>query len=203
MILLFSLAINLAPQQTLGLQSSSVNSIWEDLFGPNSDEVLDITTSKTDSTSNRMFIQITGIDGESIDKNHKDWIEVLSFSFGMSNLGGRATAYRSGQTILDDLVLVKKLDKSSPKIMEKCAKGEVIPSLVLDVCTDTKEDSVLFYRYELKNVIISNFYCDGSTDDVVPVETFTLNFVEIKVIYTVFDSVGKSKGEVEFTWAVE
>ena len=31
------------------------------------------------------FLQITGIPGESKEAKHKDWIDVLSWSFGESN----------------------------------------------------------------------------------------------------------------------
>ena len=33
------------------------------------------------------YLQITGIAGESKEAKHKDWIDVLSWSFGESNAG--------------------------------------------------------------------------------------------------------------------
>ena len=131
MILLFSMAVNVAPQQILGFQSSSVNGIWEDLFGSNSDDVLDVVTSKTPSGSIRMYLQITGIDGESTHIDHREWIDVLSFNMGMSQPWDGA--YGIGQIIMEDIALVKQVDKATPKLMEKCAKGEVIPSVVLEL----------------------------------------------------------------------
>jgi type VI protein secretion system component Hcp len=59
------------------------------------------------------------------------------------------------------------------------------------------------YKYELSNVLITNFYCFGDTSEDAPVEEFSLNFEEITVTYTEFDAEGKSKGNVEFTWKVE
>ncbi len=47
------------------------------------------------------FLKIDGIPGESTDDKHKDWIEILSFSHGLSQAatgsrssGGAATAER-------------------------------------------------------------------------------------------------------------
>ena len=204
MVLLLSMAVNLAPQQTPGLQGGIVHGFLEDLFG--SSESPEITISSKDSTTaSSMYMQITGIDGESTDKDHKDWIEVLSFSMGMADPGGGATGAtrRRGDVVIEDIVVVKELDKSSPKLMEKCAMGAVIPSLVLEVCGSATDASFTYYKYELENVMVTSFYCGGSTEEGIPVETFTLNYEEITVTYTETDSTGKSKGNVEFTWKVE
>jgi len=203
--LILSMAVNLVPMQTLGLQGPGVHGILEDLFGSSSDETPDITISSTDSKAGgAMFIQITGIDGEATDVDHKDWIEVLSYSFGMADPGAGATGTtrRRGDVVLEDIVVVKELDKSSPKLMEKCAKGEVIASLVIDVCRETGGSST-YYKYELENVMVTSFQSSGSTEEGVPVETVTFNFEEITVTYTETDSEGKSKGNVEFNWKVE
>jgi len=206
MVLLLSMAVNLAPQQTPSLQGGIVHGFLEDLFGSSSDGTPDVTISSTDgATGSRMYIQITGIDGEATDKDHKDWIEVLSFSMGMADPGGGAigATRRRGDVVMEDIVVVKELDKSSPKLMEKCAMGGVIPSLVLEVCGESDESPLTYYKYELENVMVTSFYCSGSTDEGVPVETITLNYEEITVTYTETDSTGKSKGNVEFTFKVE
>ncbi len=87
--------------------------------------------------------------------------------------------------------------------MERCAKGQVISGAVIEFCRDMDGSFKTVYRYELSNVLITNFYCSGRTSEDVPVEEFSLNFEEITVIYTEFDDDGKSKGNVEFTWKVE
>ena len=197
MILLFSMAVNVAPQQILGFQSSSVNGIWEDLFGSNSDDVLDVVTSKTPSGSIRMYLQITGIDGESTHIDHREWIDVLSFNMGMSQPWDGA--YGIGQIIMEDIALVKQVDKATPKLMEKCAKGEVIPSVVLELSVLGTE-TFTFYKYELKNVIVSSFFSSGNRGDNLPTETITLHFEWFKVTYTEKDATGNTKGTVELTW---
>jgi type VI secretion system secreted protein Hcp len=206
MALIMSMAVNLVPQQTLGLQGSGVHGILEDLFGSGGDDTPDTTVSSTDSTAGgSMFMQITGIDGEATDDSHEDWIEILSCSMGMAepDAGATGTSRRRGDVVLEDVVVVKELDKSSPKLMEKCAKGEVIPSLVIHVCRGAEGSPFTYYRYELENVMVTSFHSSGSTDEGVPVETVTLNYEEITVTYTETDSEGKSKGNVEFNWKVE
>jgi type VI secretion system secreted protein Hcp len=203
--LIVSMAVNLVPTQTLGLQGPGVHGILEDLFGSGGDDTPEITVFGTGSAEGSMFIQITGIDGEATDDAHKDWIEVLSYSFSMADPGAGATGTtrRRGDVVLEDIVLVKEVDKSSPKLMEKCVKGEVIASLVIDVCRVGEGGLFTYYKYELENVMVTSFHSGGSTEEGVPVETVTLNFEEITVTYTETDNTGKSKGNVEFNWKIE
>ena len=63
------------------------------------------------------FIKIDGIPGESTDDKHKDWIEILSFHWGVSqpssggrSTGGAASAERCNHT---DFSIVHTLDKAS------------------------------------------------------------------------------------------
>ncbi len=66
------------------------------------------------------FLKIDGIDGESTDKDHKGEIDVLSWSWGMSQSGS------ADGTIVPDiqeLELTKYVDKSTPKLMEALAGG--------------------------------------------------------------------------------
>jgi len=41
-------------------------------------------------TGGAAYIKFDGIDGESQDKDHKEWIDILSFSQGMHQPGGGA-----------------------------------------------------------------------------------------------------------------
>ncbi len=205
MALILSMAIGLVPQQTLGLQGLGVHGILEDLFGSSGGEAPETTVSSTGTAGGNMYLHVTGIDGEATDVDHKDWIEILSCSMGMADpeAGATGTTRRRGNVVIEDIVVVKELDKSSPKLMEKCARGEVIPSLMIDVCRAVEGGSSTYYKYELENVMVTSFQSSGSAEEGTPVETITLNYEEITVTYTEIDKTGKSKGNVEFNWRVE
>lgn len=153
------------------------------------------------------FIKFDGIEGESLDKDHKGWINVLSFSQTIHQPGGNATgtARRRGDVILDDLQVSKLLDKSSPKIAEAVCSGKVFPKVEIELTASyTDAGRVTYYRYELKNVLVSSYQVSGTAQsEEVPSESFSLNFEEIKVTYTENDSKGKKKGNVEYGWKVE
>ena len=152
------------------------------------------------------YIKFDGIDGEARDKGHSQWSDLLSFGQALHKPGtGTGATRRRGDVVLEDIVLTKELDKASPKLAEAVATGRVFPKTEIHVTTSyTDAGRVTYYAYELKNVIVTSYGVSGSgaVDDV-PTEQVTLNFEEIKVIYTENDAAGKKKGNVEYSWKVE
>lgn len=152
------------------------------------------------------YIKFDGVDGESQDKDHKGWSDILSFQQAVRVIKEDATSQtRRRQVVLDDIVVVRELDKSSPKLAQALLTGQVIPRVTIQL-TRRGADSTqpVFYAYELKNVIVTSYSIGGGAQsDQVPTEEFSLNFEEIKVTYTEFDETGASKGNVEYSWKVE
>jgi len=153
------------------------------------------------------YIKFDGVDGEAQDKDHKNWSDLLSVNQGMTQPGAGSTGptRRRGDVILEDFHCVKELDKSSPKIAESVCKGKVYPKVEIDfTASTTDEGRKTYYRYELKNVMVTSYNLSGEgQSEAVPVENFSLNFEEFKVTYTETDRAGKTKGNVEYSWKVE
>lgn len=153
------------------------------------------------------YIKFDGIDGESVDKDHKGWINILSFGQAIHQPGGGSTgtARRRGDVILDDINVAKLLDKASPKIAESVCKGKVFSKVEIELTASyTDAGRVTYYRYELKNVLVTSYNVSGAAQsEDVPAEDFSLNFEEIKVTYTENDNKGKKKGNIEYSWKVE
>ena len=154
------------------------------------------------------YIKFDGVDGECKDKDHKGWSDLVSFSQAVHKPGGGATGQsrRRGAAVHEDIVCVKELDKSSPKIAESVMTGRVFPSLTVNFTRDTDQGRVTYYRYELTNVLVTSYSVKIQVDEAgndVPVEQFSLNFEEIKVTYTENDDAGRKKGNVEYSWKVE
>jgi type VI secretion system secreted protein Hcp len=75
-----------------------------------------------------IFARIGTIQGESQDDKHKDEIEVLSWSWGLSQSptivhGGRGG---EGRASFQDFNFTHYVDKASPVLMTACATGEHI-----------------------------------------------------------------------------
>lgn len=150
-----------------------------------------------------MFIKIEGVPGESKDSVHKDEIDVLSWSWGMSNSstlhdgsGGGA-----GRANFDDLEVTKYVDKSTPLLMESCSSGVIYPSALLTV-RKAGEKPLEYIKIELTDVLVTSVSTGGSGGEDRLTENVTLNFRKFKVIYTEQKEDGTGGGVTEFGWDI-
>ncbi len=155
-----------------------------------------------------MFLKLSTIPGESQDDKHKEWIEILSYSHGVSqrSAGSRSSggAASSGRCDHSDLSVVKTLDKASPKLALACCKGDHIPEVKLELCRATG-DKQKYMEYKLTDVIVSGVRPGGSAQggDSLPLEEVAFNYGKIEWIYTETDhKTGKGKGDVKTHWDV-
>jgi len=154
-----------------------------------------------------LFIKFDGIDGEANDKDHKAWSNLLSFSWGLHKAGAGATGStrRRGVVTVEDVVVTKEYDKSSPKLAESICLGKVFPKVEIhDTTTYGEGNRAVFMKFELKNVMVSSHNVSAAGGgDAVPHESVSLNFEEVKQTYVEYDAKGGKKGNVEMTWKVE
>jgi type VI secretion system secreted protein Hcp len=76
-----------------------------------------------------IFAKIGDIKGESLDDKHKGEIEILSFSWGVTNpahIGGTGGGAGAGKATFHDLAFTHGVDKASPVLLKACATGEHI-----------------------------------------------------------------------------
>ena len=75
-----------------------------------------------------IFAKIGDIKGESLDSKHKDEVEVLSWSWGVTNAGAdrRGGGGGAGKASFSDFNFTHHIDKASPVLMKACATGEHI-----------------------------------------------------------------------------
>ena len=153
-----------------------------------------------------LFIKFDGIDGECNDKDHKAWSDLQSFSWGLHKAGAGATGQtrRRGVATVEDVVCTKEYDKASVKIAESVASGKVFPKVEIHNTATYAENRATFLKYELKHVLVTTHAVSAAGGgDAVPVESFSLNFEEVKQTYVEYDAKGGKKGNVEMTWKVE
>lgn len=72
------------------------------------------------------FLKIDGIRGESLDKQHRDEIELQSFAWGNSNAEpqGGASGTASGKVNFQDFQFAAPASKAGPQLMLQCATGQ-------------------------------------------------------------------------------
>lgn len=153
------------------------------------------------------FMKIDGIDGESTDDKHADWIEILSFNHGVSQpiSGASRTGGRTGgRADFQDFTIVKTMDKATPDLHMHCCNGKHIPKVEIEFCLATEEKHT-FMKYELEDVVISAVSPHGSAEsgENKPLETVSLAYGKIKWEYTPIDQKGKASAAVDRTWDLE
>src|SRR5262249_15602884 len=130
------------------------------------------------------FIKIGDVKGEAKDKTHKDEIDVLGWSWGLSNsgsahMGGGAG---SGKVNVQNLSLTKYIDKASPDLMLACCNGKHYDTATL-VVRKAGTTPLEYLKVTMSEVLITGVTTGGSGGEDRLTENITLNFAKVKVDY--------------------
>ena len=117
--------------------------------------------------------------GESAQEEYKDQIEVLSYSWGVTQAGGFSYGTGGGvsKANVQDLSVSFRMSAASPGMMEKCATGDHLDKATL-TCLKAGGSQEKYHTIELEDVVISSYQTGGSGDDM-PIESMTLNFSKV------------------------
>jgi len=142
------------------------------------------------SGSGDMFLMVKGarhgvIKGESQDDQHKNEIEVTSWSWGMqvppSLDGGDAT----GNTTMHDLKVVKRIDSASTPLMNALGTKEPIQKAVLTLRKAGKSQ-VEYLKIIIENGRVTSLVVEGGDPsggpDVVEKVSFSFNKIEVQYV---------------------
>ena len=151
-----------------------------------------------------IFMKINGLNGEATDENHMEWIDVLSVSESLHapDTGATGSTRQRGSVVFDDIVVTKELDKTSPKLREALAQGMVYALIEIEITRNCVGQEAIF-KYDFINSSLTSVSLQGTDSDALPVEMLSLNFEEIKWVYTELDESCAKQGEVESSWKVE
>jgi type VI secretion system secreted protein Hcp len=130
-----------------------------------------------------IFAKLGDIKGEAIDDKHKDEIEVLSWSWGVTKTGPRAggTGRGSGKATFSDFTFTHKIDKASPLLLNGCATGQHLKDATITRRKAGKGQQE-FLVIKMSDVIITSVNeTDDSGGD--QSETVTLAFAKVDVEY--------------------
>jgi type VI secretion system secreted protein Hcp len=150
-----------------------------------------------------MFMKIGALKGESADSKHKGEIDVLAWSWGMSNsgtahVGGGAGA---GKVNVQDLSFTKWLDMSSPDLMLACCNGKHFDKATL-VVRKAGEDALEYLKVEMTEVMITSVSTGGSGGEDRLTENVTLNFAKVKVDYKEQSKTGGAAATPSMGWDI-
>lgn len=153
-----------------------------------------------------MFIKIGDLKGESADAAaaHKETIDVLAWSWGLSNSGSGHVGGGSGagKVNVQDLSITKYVDKSTPELMLACANGKHFDKAVLTV-RKAGEKPVEYIKLNLEDVMVTALSTGGSGGEDRLTENVTLNFAKYKIEYTTQKKDGSADAVVRTGWDIK
>jgi type VI secretion system secreted protein Hcp len=150
-----------------------------------------------------MFMIVEGIKGESRDKTHKEAIDVLAWSWGMSNSGSFHTGGGggAGKVNVNDLSFTKYVDKASADLMLACCNGKHIPKAKL-IVRKAGEKPLEYMLIEMTECLVTAVSTGGSGGEDRLTENVTFNFSKVHFEYKIQDEKGAGKDGGQYTWDI-
>ncbi len=172
------------------------------------------------------YLKIDTVEGESEDAAHQGWIDVLSFSWGVSQPAfkmaiGVGAGTGSARAAFKPLTIIKQVDKASPLLFRQSANGRRIPSATLEVVLRLEGDRAghVLYAYKFEEILVTSVSVSGETSDDTgaatdrpsasattgggddrPLESVTLNYSRMQVTYTGIQPDGTAAPPIRAGW---
>ncbi len=133
-----------------------------------------------------LFLRISGIKGECVESNHKEWIDVTHYSEGLShsNSSGYGGGGGVGSVSYDDFTVNCQLEKAIPALMAGCAGNKTYDKVELHA---TKMEGTVSWNYieiTMEKVLVTSVNFSGSQNEI-PNVSVRLAFEKIQTDYYV------------------
>jgi type VI secretion system secreted protein Hcp len=152
-----------------------------------------------------IFIKIDDVKGEAQDKTHEGEIDVLAWSWGMSQSGTMHAGGGGGggKVSVQDLSFTKWIDKSSSVLMEYCSTGKQFKEAKLTVRKAGGDEPLEYLIITMKDIIVTSVSTGGSGGEDRLTENATLNFASVKTEYQPQKPDGTADGgKIEYGWDI-
>ena len=145
------------------------------------------------------FLKIDGIKGESTDGSHKGEIDVISFSYGVTQSTSVATGggLTAGKSSLNAFSFNQTYHKGSVPLFVACATGKHIDAITF-VARKSGGDAQLDYlTINFKHCLVTSVQTTGGSENEIPGETVEIQYSEVKFKYKEQNEKGGVASEVE------
>lgn len=147
------------------------------------------------------LLRIDGINGDSTRRGFEGAIEVISWSWGVSQIGGgpgHGAGAAAGRPDFDELQVVAAVSSASPQLVESCVTGRHHRTAALTGLRSGGDADLEFVRYELGDVTVTSIE-HGDADDGEPVEELALAYREFSITFTAQRPDGSAGGRTTFS----
>ena len=151
-----------------------------------------------------IFAKVGDIKGESLDSKHKDEVEVLSWSWGVTNVAPISGGSGGGQgkASFSDFNFTHHIDKASPVLLKACATGEHIKEATVTVRKAGKGQQE-FLIIKMNDVIITSVNLSGAGDVPATAEHITLQFAKVDLEYKPRKADGSLDAGLHFKYDIK
>jgi type VI secretion system secreted protein Hcp len=149
-------------------------------------------------------IQSPDVSGESQDSVHKDQIDVIAWSWGLSNSGSAQSGggAGSGKVNVQDLTITKYVDKASTGLILAACNGTHYATVTLYVRKAGGTAPIEYLVITLTEVIVTSVSTGGSGGQDRLTENVSLNFATVQVQYTPQKTDGSADAALTVGWNV-
>jgi type VI secretion system secreted protein Hcp len=150
-----------------------------------------------------IFAKLGDIKGESLDSKHKDEIEVLSYSWGVSNAGsmGYGSGGGEGKATFQDISFVHMVDKATPVLMQACATGVHLKDATITHRKSGKGQQE-YLIVKLNDVIVTSV-AHGGSGDTGQTENVSMAFSKVSLEYKAQKPDGSLDAGVFFKYDIK
>jgi type VI secretion system secreted protein Hcp len=150
-----------------------------------------------------IFAKIGDIKGESLDSKHKDEVEVLSWSWGVTG-GGTirgGSGGGKGKATFHDFNFTHHIDKASPVLLKACATGQHLKEATITVRKAGKGQQE-FLIIKMNDVIITSVSPSGD-DAAASAEHVALQFAKVDLEYKPQKADGSLDAGLHFKYDIK
>jgi type VI secretion system secreted protein Hcp len=150
-----------------------------------------------------IFAKIGDIKGETLDDKHKDEIEVLSWSWGVTNAGEMrgGSGGGEGKANFHDFSFTHSIDRASPVLMQACATGVHIKEATITHRKAGKGQQE-FLIFKMNDVIVTSVTQADSAEGV-HAESVSLAFAKVDLQYKPQKADGSLGAAVHFKYDIK
>jgi type VI secretion system secreted protein Hcp len=141
--------------------------------------LLAIDASAAYAQQYQTFMFVPGIPGSSVDETHRDWIEVLSMSQGVSST--------KKSVACSDVSIMKVLDQAGPALWAAAAVRQLFPEVRIEVVRGGESPGVV-YAIRLTSVKVTSTQTSGSSE--LPMESVSFSYDSITLQFNSQDARG-------------
>ncbi len=153
------------------------------------------------------YMKVAGVNGESVTKGFEQWIDILSFHWGVTQSAtfSSGSGGTGGKCNVSNFSVVKKIDAATADIFKHCCTGEHFPTVeVVLRKAGGKGGHVDFLKYKFTDVIICGVRPGGSCQgaDDIPLEELSIEGAKAEFDYTLQTAAGGKGASFHGGWDI-